>query len=78
MQLLQIALESTEGATQTWIWTETFSNTQNTLVPFTRRSEKEAGCVTPVRDVVEGIPGFVAGELNKMTFMFELFLDSVV
>lgn len=46
--------------------------------PFTSRSEKEAGCVIPVRDAAEGIPGFVAGELNKMTFTFELFPDSVV
>ena len=57
-------------ATEMWIWTETFSNTQNTFVAFTSRSETEAGCVLPMRDVAEGIPGLVAGELDKMTFMF--------
>lgn len=46
------------------------SNTQNTSVAFTSRSETGAGCVLPKRDVVEGIPGFVAGDLDKMTFMF--------
>ena len=72
VQLLQIAPESTEGATQTWIWTETFSSTQDTLVPLTRRSEKEAGCVTPVRDAVEGVLGLWQGTEQNDLYVWTL------
>ena len=47
VQLLQIAAESAEGATQTWIWTETCSNTRDTLALLLAGLRKKLAALYP-------------------------------